>query len=82
MEHHHKNTLLRIKRVCEIVNQHYEPGNYAKSYYKVWKEYVYPLYPMCYRTLLKYVSTPLNELVAEGKKKDNEPSLFDDLDND
>lgn len=78
---HHKNMLLKIKNVCEIVNQHYEPGNYAKSYYKVWAQYVYPLYPMCYRTLLKYISTPLNELMTE-ESNDNEPSLFDNLDND
>lgn len=78
---HHKNMLLKIRNVCEIVNQHYEPGNYAKSYYKVWSQYVYPLYPMCYRTLLKYISTPLNELVSE-ESHDNEPSLFDNLNND
>lgn len=49
------NYLRRVKHVCEIVNQHYEPGNYSKSYKKVWLQYVYPVYPMCYRTLLNYL---------------------------
>ena len=37
MGKHHKNTLRRIKLVCDIVQQHYEPGNHAKSYFQVWK---------------------------------------------
>lgn len=70
-----KNTLLRIKLVCDIVQQHYEAGNYAKSYYKVWERYVYPKYPCCYRTLLNYINTPLGELknIAENQLK-----LFED----
>lgn len=58
MGKHHKNTMLRMRKVCEIVQQHYEPGNYAKSYRQVWKKYVYPVYPMCYHTLIKYINTP------------------------
>lgn len=76
MGKHHINTLQRIKLVCDIVQQHYEPGNYSKSYYKVWKKYVYPVYPCCYRTLLKYINTPLGDLKkAEDKKQ---LKLFDD----
>ena len=40
MGKHHKNTLRRIKLVCDIVQQHYEPGNYAKSYFQVWRNFV------------------------------------------
>lgn len=58
MDKHHENMLRRIRLVCDIVQRHYEPGNYAKSYYKVWQQYVYPVYPCCYRTMLKYVNTP------------------------
>ncbi|MBR4273829.1 MAG: hypothetical protein IKQ30_13455 [Bacteroidales bacterium] len=54
-----RNYLLRVKLVSDIVEQHYEPGSYANSYYKVWRKYVYPQYPMCYRTMLNYVSTPV-----------------------
>lgn len=72
MGRHHHNTILRMRHVCKIVNEHYEAGNYAKSYYKVWKNYVYPVYPMCYRTLLKYVSTPLG---VEEQKEEKEDKL-------
>jgi len=78
MGRHHKNTLLRIQRVCEIVQRHYEPGNYSKSYYKVWLQYVYPRYPMCYHTLLKYINTPLGELRGADDKR--QLKLFEDND--
>ena len=57
MNRRRKNYLLRVKNVCDIVEKHYEPGTYEKSYYKVWLRYVYPVYPMCYRTMLNYVNT-------------------------
>ena len=61
MGKHHTNTLRRMRLVCNIVQQHYEPGNYAKSYFKVWQLYVYPVYPCCYRTMLNYINTPLGK---------------------
>lgn len=79
MGKHHKNTLRRIKLVCDIVQQHYEPGNYAKSYYKVWRQYVNPVYPCCYRTLLKYINTPLGDLKSDDPEEDlRQLKLFDD----
>lgn len=56
----HKNTQLRIKNVCAIVRQHYEEGNHARCYKAVWKKYVYPIYPMSYRTFLSYLNVPPN----------------------
>lgn len=67
----HVNTLRRMKLVCDIVNEHYEPGNQSKSYYQVWKKYVYPVYPCCYRTMLKYINTPLGTLKEEQQQKTN-----------
>ena len=52
------NTLRRVRLVCAIVKEHYEPGVLRKCYKAVWREHVYPVYPMCYRTFLNYVSTP------------------------
>lgn len=72
----HKNTLQRIRLVCEIVQQHYEPGNYAKSYYKVWQKYVSPVYPCCYRTLLNYINTPTGAL-DRGAPVSKQISLFE-----
>ena len=76
-----KNTLRRIKLVCDIVQQHYEPGNYAKSYFKVWERYVNPVYPMCYRTLLRYIATPLRE-TREQPERPGQLPLFDKNDHD
>ena len=52
MGKHHINTLRRIRLVLDIVEKHYEPGNNAKNYYKVWERYVNPV----------YLKTPANEL--------------------
>lgn len=66
----HKNTELRIKNVCAIVREHYEVGNQSKCYKAVWRRYVYPVYPMCYRTFLNYIN-------AKPTSKDDYPTLFD-----
>ena len=58
--------LMRVSNVCRIVDAHYEPGNYSKSYYQIWRKYVLPVYPMCYRTLLNYVNTPVPRGVREN----------------
>ena len=62
MGKHHINTLRRIRLVLDIVEKHYEPGNNAKNYRKVWERYVNPVYPCCYRTMLSYLKTPGSEL--------------------
>ena len=56
------NTLRRVRLVCAIVKEHYEPGVLRKCYKAVWREHGYPVYPMCYRTFLNYVSTPPSQL--------------------
>lgn len=70
----HKNTLLRIKHVCDIVQQHYEPGRQDKCYRAVWKNYVFPIYPMCYRTFLNYINTPTG---TSGSDEPGQLKLFD-----
>lgn len=72
----HKNTLLRIQRVCEITQQHYEAGNLQKCYKAIWKKYVYDIYPMCYRTYLSYINTPLGELRSRQSDDDRQLKLF------
>lgn len=62
MAKHHINISNRIRIVQDIARKHYEPGNYSRSYHQVWRLYVYPLYPMCYRTFLKYINTRPSEL--------------------
>lgn len=62
MARYHRNISNRIRRVQQIAREHYEPGNYARSYYKVWQDFVYPVYPMCYATFLKYINVKPSEL--------------------
>ena len=69
----HKNTLLRIKKVCDITQQHYELGRQDRCYKAVWRNYVFPVYPMHYRTFLNYINTPLAE---EKKGNANQLTLF------
>ena len=35
----------RVGLVCQIVQEHYEPGDQSKCYRQVWKLYVNPVYP-------------------------------------
>lgn len=73
---HHRNTLKRMEHVCAIVQEHYEPGVQAKSYYRVWRDYVYPVYPCCYHTMLRYISTNVK---AELREKESEQlKLFEE----
>lgn len=78
----HKNTLLRIQRVCDITRQHYEEGNLARCYKQVWRIYVYPIYPMCYHTYLYYLSVGLASYKGYKpyKAEPEYPTLFDDED--
>lgn len=52
---YHRNTLKRIELVCRLVKMYYEPGRRDRCYKEVWRRYVYPVYPMCYRTFLRYI---------------------------
>lgn len=79
---HHKNTILRMQKVREIVSLHYEAGNLAKCYKQVWRHYVYPKYPMCYRTFLSYLDltdAELQSLLNEenAPQRYDGPTLFD-----
>ena len=70
MGKHHINTLRRIRLVLDIVEKHYEPGNNAKNYRKVWERYVNPVYPGCYRTMLRYLNPPGSELESVTPAED------------
>lgn len=72
---HHNNTIRRMRLVCEIVKEHYEPGDQRRSYYQVWKLFVNPVYPMCYHTMLRYISTPLPKEEETEKEDPNQLSL-------
>lgn len=67
---YHENTLMRIRNVCEITQQHYEPGRKDRCYKEIWRRYVYPIYPCCYRTYLTYIGINVEkELKSIAEKK-------------
>jgi len=65
MPNRHHNTEHRIKKVCKIVQIHYQEGCYSHCYKAIWEKYVNPIYPMSYRTFLRYINTP----ISRGKNK-------------
>lgn len=70
----YKSTECRIREICEITQEHYEPGNQLKCYRAVWRKYVEPKYGICYRTYLNYIG----ETVPKEKENKNQLSLFKD----
>ncbi|WP_298551731.1 hypothetical protein [uncultured Parabacteroides sp.] len=69
---YHRNTLRRIELVCDIVRTHYEPGRRDRCYKEVWRRYVCPVYPMCYRTFLNYIGVNVER---ERHREDNRRQL-------
>lgn len=51
--------------VAEITNQHYEIGRLDRCYKAVWRRYIYPIYPMNYRTYLRYINTNYKKEIKE-----------------
>lgn len=56
----HTNTAERIKKVCEIVQRHYQEGCHSHCYKAIWRKHINPIYPMHYITFLRYINTPIS----------------------
>lgn len=67
---HHESTKRRAEILRELAARHYEPGNQSRCYKAVWRRWVNPMYPMCYRTFLNYLSMP-----TEKQREDNPMQL-------
>lgn len=44
--------------VRAITERHYEGGNQARCYKAVWRQHVFPVFRICYRTYLNYLGIP------------------------
>ena len=55
---HHELTIKRVQLVRELTERYYEAGNNQRCYKAVWRRYINPIYPMCYRTYLNYLNMP------------------------
>lgn len=74
---YHLNTLRRIGLVNDIVRKYYEPGRRDRCYKEVWRRYVNPVYPMCYRTFLNYIGVNVaQELKKLGRDCPTQLTLF------
>ena len=61
------NHLLYCKKVCDIVNDHYEPD--WTTYAAVWRRFVNPVYPMSYPTFIKIINMPnLDGQIQEAQR--------------
>jgi hypothetical protein len=60
------------KNVIEIVKKHYIEG--VTTYSGVYREYVYPVYPMSYDLFLKIINTPNIEGQIEEAKGEKDKS--------
>lgn len=68
---HHKSTLLKARQIKALADRYYEAGNQRRCLKGIYARYIYPLYPMCYHTFLKYLKIAseeeLNEVNANSK---------------
>ena len=71
---HYKSTHDRAKLIQSLTARYYERENNARCYKAVWKKFIYPVYPMCYKTYLNYLNLPPDPPAQEGRRN---PGLFD-----
>lgn len=74
---HHKSTMDRTKLLRAITERYYEAGNNRRCYKAIWKRYINPIYPMCYRTYLNYLNIPTTPPKVDALQL----TLFDYFDN-
>lgn len=70
MSKHYRNTILRAKIIQEMAAKYYEPGNYSKSYFQVWRNHISKAYPMSYPTFLKYIKMDTSQIEAKVHQSD------------
>lgn len=63
-----KSKLIVLKRVSDIINEHYEPFCLRHCYSEVWRKYVYPELGICYRTYKSYVQLAKKTRLIKCKK--------------
>lgn len=51
----HENARTKMELVRNLAEKFYEPGRQDRCWRQVWKRHIYPVYPMCYRTFLRYI---------------------------
>ena len=71
MAYNKLNKYKLYKKVLEIVTQHYISG--ITTYAGIYREYVYSVYPISYKTFMNIVNFPnLEQSITDETKKRNE----------
>ncbi len=71
------NKLRLYKRIIELTSKHYEVG--ITTYKGVWREYIYPVYPISYAVYMKIINMPNVERMLDeeerrvGARPENQP---------
>lgn len=73
--YNNRNRLHRIKLVQNLVQLHYEEG--ISNYKGIWEKYVFPVYPMSYKTFLEYINIAVPKSILTENKAAVQPELFD-----
>jgi len=56
MPYNNKGYKIRARYIQRITQKYYEPENHAKCYKQVWKQHIYPLMGINYRSYLRYLN--------------------------
>lgn len=71
--HYHENYLRRAERVQQITEQYFEPGRLDRCYAQVWRRYIYPIYPCCYRSYMNMLKIDVGEARREMTEAVSKP---------
>lgn len=71
-----ENRLRMIQRVQELALAHYELGRLDRCYAEVWRRYVYPVYPICYDTFLRYMAVDVAEEASRVEVAKSKPDKY------
>jgi len=66
MAYTRRNKLLQMRKVIEIYKEHKKDGVSTEH---VYREHIFPIYPMSRTTLYNYLSTPVEKLLKEEDAK-------------
>ncbi len=72
----HTNTIKKALLVKAILDEHYEPGNQAKMIAGVWRTKIVKVYPISYRTLMRYLRIAEKAQKTGNYENNNQLQLF------
>lgn len=68
MAYNRVNKLRMYKKIVALTNEHYDP-DVMYSYSRIWRLWVYPIYPISYSHYMKILNTGNLERLLEEEEK-------------